>query len=81
MSQGVEIHAAVEPALAPVLSDDALTFISKLQRQFNPRRKELLAARASRQLELDGGADLQFLDSTREVRESDWQVAAAPADL
>ena len=81
MSHGVEILAPVEPTLAPVLSDEALTFVSKLQRAFNPRRKELLAARLERQRELDAGAELGFLESTRDVREGDWQVAAAPADL
>ncbi|MEZ4562650.1 MAG: malate synthase A [Thermomicrobiales bacterium] len=81
MSHGVEILAPVEPALAPVLSDDALSFVSALQREFNARRKELLAARVARQAELDAGATLGFLDSTRDIRERDWQVAAAPADL
>ena len=81
MPHGVEILAPVEPALTPVLGDEALTFISKLQRQFDPRRKELLAARVARQQELDAGAELGFLDATRDVRAGEWQVASAPADL
>ena len=81
MPHGVEILAPVEPALTPVLGDEALTFISKLQRQFNSRRKELLAARVARQQELDAGAELGFLDATRDVRAGEWQVASAPADL
>ncbi|MFT4036823.1 MAG: malate synthase A [Thermomicrobiales bacterium] len=81
MTHGVEILAPVDPTLQPVLSDEALAFISKLQRQFNGRRKELLAARVARQAELDAGAELGFLEETRAIREGDWQVAPAPADL
>ena len=64
-----------------VLSPDARAFITKLQRQFNARRVELLKRREVRQQEIDNGALPAFLPETREIRESEWTVAPIPADL
>ena len=44
-------------------------------------RRELLAARAERQARLDAGERPDFLAETQDVREGDWRVAPAPADL
>jgi malate synthase len=75
----VTVHAPGLELLAPadeeVLSADALAFVALLQREFGPRRAELLA----RRLERAGRPD--FLTETRDVRESDWTVAAPPPDL
>ena len=49
--------------------------------EFEPRRQELLARRAARQKEFDAGKLPDFLPETRQVRESDWKVAAQPKDL
>jgi malate synthase len=81
MDPRIEILAPVEPALSDVLNPDALAFVAELHRRFNPVRKELLAARERRQAELDAGGELEFLAETREVRESEWRVGPAPADL
>ncbi len=78
---GVEIVGAASAATAQVLTPEALAFVVELHRQFNPRREELLRRRDARQQELDAGARPEFLPETREIRESDWQVAPAPADL
>jgi malate synthase len=59
----------------------ALEFAERLHRELNPRRLELLDRRADRQLDLDAGDSPRFLPETREIREGDWQVASAPADL
>ncbi len=65
-----------------ILTSEALAFVSRLHRSFNPRRQELLAARAARQAKFDAGALPDFLDSTRQLREDPtWRVAPAPADL
>ena len=64
-----------------VLSPAARTFLDELQRKFNGRRTELLARRTVRQQALDNGELPDFLPETREIRESDWTVAAIPADL
>ena len=64
-----------------VLSRDALAFLETLCRQFNPRREELLAARAERQKAFDGGELPDFLPETKAIRGGDWKVAPTPADL
>jgi malate synthase len=76
---------SVVDVLAPapvdgVLTDDALAFVGALHERFEPRRRELLAARAQRRARIAAGEMLDFLPETRSVREGDWQVAPAPAD-
>ncbi|MEA2357179.1 MAG: malate synthase [Solirubrobacteraceae bacterium] len=61
-----------------VLTDDALAFIGALHERFEPRRRELLRARAERRTRFAAGERLDFLPETRAVREGDWQVAPAP---
>src|SRR3954453_3575808 len=79
--KGLEIHAPVSGRMEEVLIPDALDFVSGLHRKFEPTRQELLQRRAERRAELDAGGTLDFLDETREIRESDWSVAPAPPDL
>jgi malate synthase len=64
-----------------VLSSDALDFIGKLQRKFNPERKRLLEKRAIRQKDFNQGKMPDFLSETEEIRHSEWTVAEAPQDL
>lgn len=64
-----------------ILTAEALSFITGLQRTFNPVRLKLLEARNMRQHELDHGVLPTFLPETSGVRHSEWQVAPAPADL
>jgi malate synthase len=64
-----------------VLTPLALQLLSSLHRRFNPRRLELLAARAARQQLLDDGALPEFLPATAAMRAADWRVAPVPADL
>ena len=74
----VEILA---PADESVLTREGLDLVARLQRELNARRRELLEARRERQAELDAGTNPRFLPETKDVRESDWRVAEAPADL
>src|SRR6201997_275386 len=78
---GVQILAPAHPAQERVLTPAALEFIVELQRRFNPRRAERLAARAERQKRLNAGEKPDFLLETRGIRESEWTVAPIPADL
>jgi malate synthase len=78
---GVEIVAPARAGQERVLTAGALQFIVELQRRFNARRMELLRARAERQKRLDSGEKPDFLEETRGTRESEWSVAAIPADL
>ena len=65
-----------------VLTPDALDFLGRLARQFEPRRQEILAARRERAARIAAGTGrLDFLAETASIRESEWQVVAAPADL
>ncbi|MBW3633541.1 MAG: malate synthase A [Chloroflexi bacterium] len=81
MDAGLQIHGPVDSELETILSPEALAFVAALQRRFNPRRQELLQAREERQAAIDAGAELGFLSETRSVRDAEWQVAPAPADL
>jgi malate synthase len=80
---GVQIHPTGEmmPQFNDVLTADALAFVARLHRTFNPRRRELLAKRAERQARLDAGERPDFLPETRAIREGDWQVAPIPEPL
>jgi malate synthase len=78
---GVEITAPVSTEFAEILTPQALRFLAKLHRQFEPRRQELLARRAARQNEFDAGKLPDFLPETKTIRESAWSVAAQPADM
>ena len=64
-----------------VLTPPALDFVAELHRRFDARRRELLEARQRRQHEIDAGALPEFLPQTRELRESEWTVSPAPAEL
>jgi malate synthase len=78
----IEIVGDAGEAQARVLTPEALAFVADLQREFNPRRMELLAARAERQDRIAAGELPDFLEETRALREDpDWRVAAAPTDL
>jgi malate synthase len=77
----VDLRGAMEPGFDEVLTAGALAFVEELQRRFGPTRQELLRARAERRQRLAHGEALAFLPETREVRESEWQVASAPPDL
>jgi malate synthase len=74
----VEILA---PAGEDVLTRGALDLVARLHRELNPRRRELLGRRRERQAELDAGALPGFLPETKDIRDADWRVAEAPADL
>ena len=81
LPEGVSIDGVVHPGFEKVLTREAIAFVADLQRRFNPRREELLAARAERQTRLDAGEKPDFLPETQQVRESDWTVAPLPQDI
>jgi malate synthase len=81
LPKGVEIKGALDAEAGSVLSPEAVQFVAKLSREFDTRRRELLAMRVERQKELDAGARPDFLASARKIREGHWKVASIPADL
>ena len=78
---GVEVLGAAEGRAGELLTPDALEFVASLQREFGPRRAELLAARAARRERIAAGELPDFLPETLSVRESAWSVAPVPEPL
>jgi malate synthase len=64
-----------------VLTDEAVDFLTRLQREFGPRRDELLVARHARAQRLRDGELPDFLPETAHVRGGDWRVEPVPAEL
>ena len=64
-----------------ILTDEALEFITDLQRRFNHTRQDLLYRRQLRQTAIDSGQMPDFLEGTADIRAGDWTVRPAPPDL
>src|SRR5437588_795032 len=77
----IRVGGRVSAEFSEILSEPALTFLARLHREFEPRRQELLARRAARQKEFDGGKRPDFLAETKSIRESDWRIAGQPKDM
>jgi malate synthase len=75
------IGTAAEAATERVLTPEALGFVTEIHRRFDPRRRELLKARAERRERIAAGELPDFLGETAEVRERDWTISPVPADL
>jgi malate synthase len=78
MSTSTPLRNEVE---AQVLTPEAVRFLTKIARRFEPKRRELLAQRAERQHRIDEGEMPDFLEHTAEIRKSEWKVAPIPKDL
>ncbi|WP_027793581.1 malate synthase A [Paraburkholderia acidipaludis] len=81
LPQGMQIPAEIKPGFETILTPEALELVAKLHRAFEPRRQELLKARAERTKRLDAGERPDFLEQTKSIREGDWTIAALPKDL
>ena len=64
-----------------IFTPEAEAFLAKIAAQFSPRRETLLEARLETQRRFDDGAVPGFLAETKEIRESEWQVAEPPDGL
>lgn len=71
----------VAPEWRGVYSPEALDFVTQLVTRFEGERRSLLLARIQRQQEIDQGKLPDFRPETREIREREWKVRPAPADL
>ena len=78
---GVEILGEMKPGFEEILTPEAVGFFATLQRKYNARRLELLAAREARQAKFDAGELPDFLPETQDIRDGDWKIAGVPADL
>ncbi len=79
--QGLEIKALITPEFEGVLTPEALSFVTTLQRKFNTRRLELLQKRVERQKQIDAGVLPNFLPETKQIRDGNWTVNPLPSDL
>jgi malate synthase len=81
VQEEIHITRPVSPAQSEVLTEQAMSFLTKLANNFEDRRQGILRRRAARQKEIDNGRMPDFLPETASVREQDWQVAPIPRDL
>lgn len=81
VAQQVKVLGKLTPEFEQILTPDALNFVADLQTQFNATREKLLSNRAARQKDINAGKYPDFLADTASMRDSNWQVAEAPADL
>jgi malate synthase len=77
----IEVLAPTSGEFSQILTPQALGFVAKLHRRFEPRRQQLLAARAARQRQFDRGVLPDFLPETKKIRDADWVVAPQPKDM
>ncbi|MBO9342857.1 MAG: malate synthase A, partial [Roseiflexus sp.] len=77
----VEILGPIRPEWSEILTVEALDFVASLARQFEHRRRALLAARDQRWADIKSGALPDFLPETVDIRSGDWKVASIPADF
>jgi malate synthase len=78
---GMQINAPILPGFETILTAPALELVARLHRAFEPRRQQLLAARAERTKRLDAGERPDFLAETAHIRAGDWKVASIPKAL
>jgi malate synthase len=81
LPDGVTLTVGADDLAEPGLLDEVLTrpaleLVAGLHREFEERRRQLLARRAERAAELEAGGALDFLAETKAIREDDsWKVA------
>lgn len=75
------IKANINKGYEQILTNDALDFVARLHKKFNPKRVELLQKRIEKQKQIDQGIFPDFLVETKSIRESEWTVAPLPKDL
>jgi malate synthase len=81
MPNEIRIAGPETPARDRVLTREALAFVAELQGRLGQARDDLLLRRTERQRDFARGIPLDFLDHTKSIRLTDWEVAPAPPDL
>ena len=79
--EGILVRGPVSEQHLEILTPDALAFFAALQREFNPRRLELLRQREVRQQALDRGENPTFPPETKAIREGTWRVLPVTQDF
>ena len=81
MTRVYNIHHIESEELQNILSKECQDFIAELHKLFNPKRLHLLEERKKIQKKIDNGWLPDFLDETKQIRESTWTVLSTPDDL
>lgn len=81
LNEVVEITKRLSPEQEAILTPEAQSFLAKLAREFEPRRRDMLRRRLEREVEIRAGVLPDFLPETRSIREGTWRVAPIPPDL
>jgi len=79
--QAIDISGPISTDGAKVLTREALSFVGELEARFGPLRTRMLEGRRQRDAEVAAGRSYALLAETEAVRQGNWQVAPAPADL
>jgi len=79
--EGISVIGRIKPEYSEILTPDALRFVAKLSRTYSKRRIQLLQHRTAIQDGLNCHILPDFLSTTREIRESAWEISPIPADL
>ncbi len=77
----IHVVGAAGPRDAEVLTREALDFLRELDRDFGPRRSDLLARRGAFRAAIHSGARPDFPPETARVRSGDWRVAPPPEEM
>jgi malate synthase len=78
---GIQVQGPTATGYERVLTPAALGFVGELVRQFRPTLKTLLQNRTASRARIAGGAPIDFLPETADVREGSWKAAPVPRDL
>ena len=81
MNKNIKISGKILPRYEEILSEEALKFVQEIHERFDTTRLNLLNEREKRQKIIDDGGKLDFLNETKEIRESDWKIKNIPKDL
>lgn len=80
-SSGLRVLGHVTDEFAEILTPAALHFVAGLAKDFEQRRRQLLAEREKRQRAISAGEMPNFNPATAHIRQRAWKVAPPPHDL
>ena len=81
VNNGISLDDPHDADLAALLNPEALAFLARLHREFEPRRQQLLQQRREQARRFDAGERPDFSAAGADVRAGAWRVAPQPADL
>jgi malate synthase len=81
MKYGLKVEAPAVSGQERIFTPEAVQFLLGLEKKFGARRRELMAERVKRQVELDKTGTLDFPAETAHIRKADWSIRPVPADL